>query len=862
MKNLFIAFFTVSIVCSSAQVKTGASYKDYFQEGSYLLLEDNFSLAKDNFESAYRIDSSSANINYMMGIVTLKTPNHKENAEYYLAKAVKHISKTYKSDTYTEKAAPPLAHYYYAKALHLNGKFDEAIAEFNEFGKHVSQKDKDWKKMLDHEKEMAVYAKEKVAAPINIQITNLGDSINTQYPEYSPVISADERMLIYTTRRPNTVGGGKDIDGMYYEDVVVAYKDDEGRWSSPKSLSPNVNSSGHEASINLTPDGQTLIVYKGIGDKDGNIYYSTFDGKDWSTLKEFGSDVNTKHWESHACLNADQTVLFFSSNRPGGYGGKDIYRCIKLPNGKWSKALNMGPTINTEYDEDGAFIHPDGKTFFFASNGHKSIGGYDIMFAILNEDNKFTDVENLGYPINTTDDDVFYIASPDGKRGYLSSAREGGFGDKDIYMVSIPEAKEKPLALFKGQIIPAEGEKLPEDLTIIVKDKKTGEVIGTYRPKIVNGTFSTILPPGREYNFSYQAPPGEEFYNEDVFVSNDLTYNEIKREVNLEPVKLLGKIKSKNSKILLNAIVLNNSRTKKSVSNSKLVLAEAGGSEQNFTSNEKGQCNNIELQPDKKYTLVAENEGKKSAVANINTSGLKSGRVINQILYLDGSSAKTQKDMLLNVVVKNQKTKQKYNNAQVTVTDADGNKTDYTTNEKGEVNGIELAPDTKYTVSAIVDGNASENIVVTTGKSGKLYAKTLLIGDDKIGNEPAQLSANQYAFYFKYNKNDNDESEQQWTTFINKVVELSNRKQGVTINILASASKVPTRTFKKNSILARSRAKNLQDKIKLAIEQKGVDAKKVHFVKKSIVAGPRYRGDLDLGREKYEKHQFVKANAR
>ena len=295
-------------------------------------------------------------------------------------------------------------------------------------------------------------------------------------------------------------------------------------------------------SINLTPDGQTLIVFKNdAGGKnpegDGNLYYTTYDGKDWSLLKEFGSNVNSTYMESHACLSADGNVLFFASERPGGFGGKDIYRCIKLPNGKWSKALNMGPIINTENDEDGGFIHPDGQTFFFASNGPKSMGGYDIMFATLNEDNKFTNVTNIGYPINTTEDDVFYVTSPDGKRGYFSSAKPGGFGEEDLYQISLTETKETFLALFKGQIIPAEGEELPDNINIVVTDKESNEVIGTYRPKLVNGTFTTILPPGKEYNFSYQTDNNEEFYNEDVFVTSDVSYQEIKREVSLEPVK-------------------------------------------------------------------------------------------------------------------------------------------------------------------------------------------------------------------------------------------------------------------------------------------------------------------------------------
>ncbi len=865
MKKLVILSLLVLCINVNAQVKAGGTYKDYFSEGSYLLLEDNFLMAKDNFEAAYQIDSTSANINYLLGVCYLKSLNEKSKAEVHLARAIKNVTKTYKNDNYQEKAAPPLAIYYYGQALHINQKFDEATTQYDAFEKFANG-DKEYTKMIAKAKATAAYAKELIAVPLNVQITNLGDSINGTYPDFSPVMSADERMLIYTTRRPNTTGGIKDVYGYYNEDVVVSYKDEMGRWSSPQPISPNINSSGMEASINITPDGQTLIVYRDAGEGNGgNIYYSTFDGKDWSTLKEFGSDVNTKHWESHACLSSDGNLLFFVSDRPGGFGGRDIYRCVKLPNGKWSKAFNMGPTINTEYDEDGAFIHPDGTTFFFTSKGHKTMGGFDIMFATLNEENKFSDVTNIGYPINTTDDDVFYISSPDGKRGYFSSAKDGGYGEKDIYMISIPEAKEKPLALFKGQIIPADGEKLPEDLTIIVKDKQTGEIVGTYRPKLINGSFSTILPPGREYNFSYQAPQGEEFYNEDVFVTNELSYNEIKREVNLEPVKLLGKIKTKSKAIVLNTIVLNNSKQKNAVPAAKIVVEEKGGNAQTYTANDKGRYDNIALQADKKYTVFAENAaGKKTALAEVSTMGVKGSKVINQLLYIDGKApSATSKELLLDVIVKDAKTRKVLSNSEIVLTDAEGNKYNATTDDKGSVKSIELVPETKYTLNATHDGAASETTAFSTEniKGSKRITKTLYVGNEGGGQAVANLEATEYEYYFKYNKNLNDEAENQWNTFIDKVIELSSKKT-VSIKINASASYVPTRAFKNNKTLAASRARKLQDKIKDAVIAKGGNVKKLRFSRKSKVQGPRYKGDWDLGRAKYEPYQYVKAKAR
>ena len=630
--NLLLIAFLFCINSLSAQLPSG-SYTDYFREGMFLLGEENYDVALKNFLEAYKIDSSSANVNFNVGFCYLNSSTSKGLAEYYLAKSIKDVTKKYQNDNPNEKSAPALAHFYYGKALHINYKFEEALTQYDLFEKTYA-KDKATKDDVGFYRSQTVNAKEIMAGPINVKIENMGDSINSEYPEYSPVLSADESMLIFTTRRNNGTGGERLQDGSYFEDIVVAYKNENGIWSTPKSISQNVNTVGHDGSINLTADGQTLIVFRD-DNGNGNLYFSNWDGKDWSVIQSFGSDINSKYWESHACLSADNNTLYFVSDRPGGYGGRDIYRCVKLPNGAWSKALNVGPTINTKYDEDGPFIHPDGITLMFASVGHKSMGGFDIFFSTIEEDKKFSEPINMGYPINTTDDDVFFVTSPDGKRGYFSSAKDGGKGGKDLYTMFIPDAKEKPLVLFKGMILPADGEKLPDDLMIVVTNKETGEIIGTYRPK-ENGSFATILAPNRNYNFSYQAK-GQEFYNEDIFVSSDLAYQEIKKEINLEPVSLLGQIKTKNKGVNLNTIVLNNAKDKQPIANAKLTLTEKGADSKNLETDANGKITGTELAYDKSYTIIAELNGKKSKVNSFNTIGIKGSKSITQVIYMDDS---------------------------------------------------------------------------------------------------------------------------------------------------------------------------------------------------------------------------------
>lgn len=860
MKKFLILFASIlfAVNISKAQLLSGG-YNDYFREGSFLLLEENYDQALKNFLEAYKIDSSSANINWNVGYCYINSSTKKGLAEKFLSKAIADIDKNYRPDDPTEKGAPPMAFFYYGRALHINYKFDDAAKQYEYYEQNFA-KDKQAKEDIARYKQQTAFAKELYASPINVIVENMGDSINSEYPDFSPVLSADERMLIYTTRRNNSTGGEKALDGQYYEDIVVSYKDENGHWSMPVSISPYINTNGNDASINLTPDGQTLIVYQDIG-KGGDVYFSNWNGKDWSALQQFGSDVNTKHWETHACLTNDQSTLYFVSDRPGGFGGRDIYRCVKLPNGAWSKALNLGPTINTKYDEDGPYMHPDGITLIFASSGHKTMGGFDIFSSIIDENKKFTEPTNLGYPINTPDDDVFFVTSPDGKRGYFSSAKDGGKGEKDIYKMAINDAKEKPLALFKGSILPADGEPLPDDLEIIVTDKETGEIVGRYRPK-QNGTFTTILPPNKNYNFSYQSK-GEEFYNEDLYVSDDVAYQEIKKEINLEPVALLGKVKVKEKGVILNVLVLNNPKSKQPVPNAKITLNQKGGDTQNFDADANGKKEGTKLALEKNYSVFAEANGKKSETNSFTTVGLKSAKSITQVLYLEGYGDKAT-GLLLNVLVVNNK-KKPLPNTKIVLKGSDGSMYEGTTDAKGRIKNIELMSEVNYDLVGENSGLTSEMQHFNTVNVGdkKAYNKTLVIdatgavvstgADVKCGDKIT------FKHFFEYNANEVDE-EGDWNAFIAGVISKT-KECTPTIKVLSSASQVPTRAFSGNRELAQIRADKMEEKIKAAITAKGGDISKVKFEKHAAVRGPQYASDYQ-NTKKYGPYQYVRVICR
>ncbi len=618
-KLLILSFFSILTFSSFAQLgeKTVLNmlYNTKFTEGNYLILEENYPQALKVFLEAYKIDSTNSNINYKIGYCYLKTESSKALSLHYLAKGVKNTTKNYGDLDRDEKIAPINAFYFYGRALHLNYKFDEAIANYEKFKSFLSPgKHSDLIKDVNRQIEISKYAKQAVTTPVNFVIKNMGDSINSAYPDYSSVISADENTIIFTSRRPGSTGGDITDDGQFYEDIYVCYKKKDGTWTSPKSISPNINTSEHEASVGLIADGQTVLIYKDAN--GGDIYTSHLDGDNWTFPEPMGSDINSTSWETSACLTPDNNTLYFVSNRQGGYGGRDIYTCTKLPNGKWSKAVNVGPPINTEYDEESPFIHPSENILFFSSTGHAAnMGGFDIFFS-ERTDKGWGEPQNFGYPVNTTDDDLYFEYSPDGKRGYYSSSLQAdGLGEKDIYTVSTPERKEQALVLIKGLIIPYPGDPMPSDIEIIATNNESG-LIGRYLPLMRDGSFVIIIPPNSKYNISYQQG-GEEFKGEEIGPFEPV-YQEIHKEIHLAqqkkgvPLSIEGEAPKEPKPVVAPSEMISAEgelldEDCKPIKNATVNLVNAKGEVvKTTTTNSKGGFEFSKLDPKDDYTLAAE----------------------------------------------------------------------------------------------------------------------------------------------------------------------------------------------------------------------------------------------------------------
>jgi len=520
-----IALFLLFGIVLNAQINK-AGFKNYedeyrfmirFNKADGFLFEDNYNEAIPLLEELYLEYPNNANVNFLLGHAYLKIATLKNLAIPLLKYASDSISLEYREGEYSERKAPPIVMIYLGDAYHMSYKFDEALSVYQDFLDKKYTSDTSDIKVVTRKVEMCFNALELLSDTAQIEIHNLGNKVNSKYPDYSPVVSADEQTLIFTSRRPDGPNKRKSRDGLYFEDIFVSHKT-KGEWGDAERI-PEINSKNHEATIGLSADGNTLLIYRDEG-KDGNVYLSERKDGKWSEPDLLGSDINTSAWETSASINRDGDAIFFTSNREGGFGGRDIYICKKLPTGDWSLAMNMGPTINTEYDEEAPFIHPDNKTLFFSSNGHNSIGGFDVFYSELFE-RDWSKPVNLGMFINTTGDDVFYIPSIDRKHAYYSSFKDEGYGEKDIYLLEFPDVKKVNFGVLRGIVVNEDGE-VPENIRLTTMDPATGEVVGFYKPNKFTGKFLLILETEKPHDIIIEADDAVSFEGKITIESDTL----------------------------------------------------------------------------------------------------------------------------------------------------------------------------------------------------------------------------------------------------------------------------------------------------------------------------------------------------
>jgi outer membrane protein OmpA-like peptidoglycan-associated protein/Tol biopolymer transport system component len=496
---VLILLQVVIITSGTAQKK---KFKELHDEAFKHLAEDNYKLALPILLEMERMDDKNNNTLFKIGFCYVQSNYDKALAIPYFEKILSRkspVTNSYKAGNYKEKKAPIEVLRYLGEAYHYDYQFDKALEYYLMYKDILSENNAKFNKDVDRLIATTKNAQQLVAQPVEIIVKGM-DAINTIYPEYRPKLTGNEMTMYFTSRRP--LEGSTLSENTFMEDIYLT-ENKKGIWQEALRLENGINTPGHDACLYVSPDGLYMILYRATVSSVGfgSIYETNFINGQWSEPKLMVGDLNSSHWQTDVCLSPEGNTMYFTSDRPGGRGGRDLWVINKLPNGDWGKAQNMGANFNTEYDEEAPYIHPDGKTFYFSSKGHNTMGGYDIFRSDLGNDGKWGKPYNIGYPANTTGDDVFFFPTLDGKRVYFSSYRKEGKGDQDIYIVEFPGNEEKTLAVYQGVAKDKAGNVL-EDLIITVYDE-SGEVVGEYRPNTSTGRYLFILQPGHTYDIEY-----------------------------------------------------------------------------------------------------------------------------------------------------------------------------------------------------------------------------------------------------------------------------------------------------------------------------------------------------------------------
>ena len=472
-------------------------YKPTKQKGLEHYWNGNFRAALDEFLLLLANDPQNVDYNFYVGCCYLETYIDK-------SKAISYLEFVTQQPKFDKEAL-----YQLGRAYQFVGRFDEAIITLNKY-KDILRTANDNIIAGDRVIEMCFNAKELVKYPLDVTFQNLGSRINTPYPEYNPFIPENEEFIVFTSKRPDCLGIQIDYDGYKTSDIYRA-NERRGKFGEARNIGSAVNTEWYEEVVGVSADGEEMLVFIDNFDGYDDVYVSQRKGRYYEEYKTFGTNINSDGIETSAGLSTDANKLFFSREDKTTNGGTDIFMSYRMPNGTWGNPVSLGPVINTKYNETFPHLAADGKTLYFASEGHVSMGGFDIFTSVWDElTQTWSTPKNLGYPINTVDEDYNISMSTTGRYGYVAQFRPEGFGEKDIYKVTFNEI-DPERSLVRGSITNIADSlkknpdmKLPEFI-MSVTNMETNELIGYYKPNSRNSNYVQILQPG-EYCVYIQNP--------------------------------------------------------------------------------------------------------------------------------------------------------------------------------------------------------------------------------------------------------------------------------------------------------------------------------------------------------------------
>ncbi len=495
MKRLvLLTWLLAAFINSDLFSQSREEMRNIFYDAESWILFEAYPDALPLYLQLLRKYPDNSNFRYRVGQCYINIPGEKVKAIGYLEAAVKNIDPKYREGKFNETGAPYDALYYLANAYRINNQPDKAIRAYQLFRKNLNPEVYD-STVVNLQIQSCMNAKELMRMPLFIKEKNLGNIINSSSNDFNPVVTDKEDLIVYSRTQA------------FYDALLYSIKVN-GQWTDPVNLNEILKVDRDLFPTSISKDGKDLYLYSSA-DYDGIIYTARFDNGKWSPLVKLNENINTKYWESHATISHDNKKLYFTSNRKGTYGGLDIYVSKRDSTGDWGPAMNLGPVINTTYNEETPFLSDDDKTLFFSSRGHFNMGGYDIFYSRLLDNGEWSVPLNVGYPLNTTDDDVFFEPINQGYEGYTVKDIPGGFGKQDIYRIEI-FSNDHPRKFFvRGMVkvadlinnsddsvkVSAMNIKDPNQTIIVYSNPKTGE-------------YEFQLPQG-DYQITYEGQGGE-----------------------------------------------------------------------------------------------------------------------------------------------------------------------------------------------------------------------------------------------------------------------------------------------------------------------------------------------------------------
>ncbi len=495
MKRLVILTWLLATFINSDLIsQSKAEIKNNFYDAESWILFEAYQDALPLYLQLLKNYPDNSNFKFRIGQCYINIPGEKAKAISYLEDAVKNINPNYKEGKFNETGAPYDALYYLANAYRINNQIDNALRSYELFRKDLNSEVYDTT-VVNLQIQSCRNAKELSRMPLYVKEKNLGNVINSKNNDFNPVISDKEDLLVFSRSQPF-------YDALFYSTKV------NGAWTQPINMNELLKVDRDLFPTSISKDGKDLYLYSSA-DYDGIIYTSRFENGTWLPIVKLNDNINTKYWESHATISHDNKKLYFTSNRKGTFGGLDIYVSNRDSTGDWGPAVNLGPVINTPYNEESPFLSEDDKTLFFSSRGHFNMGGYDIFYSTLLDNGEWSVPLNVGYPLNSTDDDVFFKPLNQGYEGYIAKELPSGFGKQDIYRIEIFSDNHPRKFFVRGMVkvadlisnmndsvkISAMNIKNPNQTIIVYSNPKTGE-------------YEFQLPQG-DYQITYEGNGGE-----------------------------------------------------------------------------------------------------------------------------------------------------------------------------------------------------------------------------------------------------------------------------------------------------------------------------------------------------------------